>query len=288
MMTTYLKAIDRSLYNTYADFNLGYLSELKLNLFSPMPEDYALKNILAKDEMDEFKVTPADASRKLHTALVRLIDDLYSFNEDEKSVVNGMLTYLDLSPSPDLGHLTRLLAPLQERHVKLIEVEMGDAGLLVYSKMLYNRCRIMGLQSTRGLVGVERDLTTDFDKLVDATEVASYLAKTNSIHHALKSVKLSVIPNMKDKEICAMIMDVSEAMMTYRRSLISPEKAGMGDFDLAASEAALMEKKPTPAAGENLKTIIDIHTAKNLAFTPADFLLSLNEGVRLSGMNLMV
>ena len=288
MMTNYLKAIDRTLYNNYVDFNLGYLNELKINLFSPMPEDYALKNILAKDEMDAFKVSPADAPKKLHTALVRLIDDLYSFNEDEKSVINGMMTYLDLSPNPDLGHLTRLLSPLQERHQKLIEVDMGDAGILVYSKMLYNRSRIIGLQSTRGLQGIERELTTDFDKLVDSADIAAYLAKTNSIHHALKSVKMSVIPNMKDKEICAMIMDVCEAMMMYRRSLISPEKAGMGDFDLAASEAALMQKDPTPAAGENLKTIIDIHSAKNLAFTPADFLLSLNEGVRLSGMNLMV
>lgn len=288
MMTNYLKAIDRTLYNNYVDFNLGYLNELKINLFSPMPEDYALKNILAKDEMDAFKVSPADAPKKLHTALVRLINDLYSFNEDEKSVINGMLTYLDLSPNPDLGHLTRLLSPLQERHYKLIEVEMGDAGILVYSKMLYNRARIMGLQSSRGLKGIERELTTDFDKLIDSTEVAAYLARTNSIHHALKSVKMSVIPNMKDKEICAMILDVCEAMMMYRRSLISPEKAGMGDFDLAASEAALMQKDPTPAAGENLKTIISIHSAKNLAFTPADFLLSLNEGVKLSGMDLMV
>lgn len=288
MMTTYLKAIDRTLYNNYVDFNLGYLSELKINLFSPMPEDYALKNILAKDEMDAFKINPADAPKKLHTALVRLVDELYFFNEEEKSVMNGLMTYLDLSPNPDLGHITRLLSSLQELHVKLIEVEMGDAGMLVYSKMLYNRSRIMALQSTRGLQGVERELTTDFDKLVDAVEIAGYLAKTNSIHHALKSVKQSVIPNMKDKEICAMIMDVSEAMMMYRRSLINPEKSGMGDFDLAANEAALMQKAPTPAAGDNLKTIVEIHTAKNLAFTPADFLLSLNEGVRLSGMNLMV
>lgn len=288
MMTQYLKAIDRSLINNYADFNLGYLSELKINLFSPMPDDYALKNILAKDEMDPFKVTPADAPKKLHTALVRLIETLYSFNDDEKSVLNGILTYMDLSPNPDLGHLTRQLAPLQERHQKLIEVEMGDSGILVYAKMLYNRSRIMALQSSRGLIGIERELTTGFDEQVNATEIAAYLAKTNSIHHALKSVKMSVIPNMKDKEICAMIMDVCEAMMTYRRSLIAPEKAGMGDFDLAANEAVLMEKTPTPAAGGNLATIIAIHTDKRLAFTPADFLLSLNEGVRLSGMNLMV
>lgn len=287
MMTQYLNAIDRTLYNTYVDFNLGYLNELKLNLFTPMHADYAVNNILAKDEMDEFKIMPADAPKKLHTALVRLIDDLYFFNEEEKSVINGLLTYLDLSPRPDLGHITRLLANLQELHVKHIEVDMGDSGMLVYAKMLYNRSRIMALQS-RGLQGIETELVTDFDKLINANDVAAYLSKTNSIHLALTSVKRSVIPSMKDKEICAMILDVCEAMLTYRRSLISPDKAGMGDFDLAASEQALMRKDPTPAAGDNLKTIIELHTAKNLAFTPADFLLSINEGVRLSGMTLMV
>ena len=145
----------------------------------------------------------------------------------------------------------------------------------------------MALQ-TRGLNDAERELRTELDKTVPADEVAAMLSRMNSIHHALKSVKQSVIPNMKDKEICAMIMDISEAMITYRRSLIAPEKAGMGDFDLAASEAALLKKEPTPAAGENLKLIVDNYSAKNLAFTPADFLLSLNEGVRLSGINLMV
>jgi len=124
--------------------------------------------------------------------------------------------------------------------------------------------------------------------LIDSYDVAALLSRMNSIHHALTSIRTSVIPNMKDKEICAMIIDVSEAMITYRRSLISPEKGGMGDFDLAASEAALMNRDPTPAAGHNLREIIKIHTDKNLPFSPADFLLSLNEGVRLSGINLMV
>lgn len=287
MITDYLKAIDRDLYGKYIAFNLGYLSDLKISLFSHMPDDYAIKNILAKDEMDPFKMNPADAPKKLHAALGKLIERIYFFNEEEHAAINGLLTYLELSPRPDLNNIVSKLTPLQEIYKELTEVDVGDTGMLVYSKMLYNRSRIMALQ-TRGLSDLEHELRTDLDKTVAADEVAATLARMNSIHHALKSVKQSVIPNLKDKEICGMIMDISEAMITYRRSLIAPEKAGMGDFDLAASEAALLAKQPTPAAGENLKYIVDSYTAKNLAFTPADFLLSLNEGVRLSGINLMV
>lgn len=288
MITQYLKAIDRNLYNQYVDFNMEYLSELKINLFTPMPEDYAVKNILAKDEMDHFKLNPKDAPRKLHEALGKLIDRTYFLNEEEKSVINGLLTYLELSPSPDLANITRKLSNLQELHKELTEIDVGSDGMIVYAKMLYNRSRMMALQSSRGLVGIERELTTDFDKLVSAVDVAQILSRMNSIHHAIKSIKTSVIPNMKDKEVCAMIMDVCEAMLMYRSSLIAPEKAGLGDMDLAASEQALMKKDPTPAAGENLKSVIQLHSDKNLPFTPADFLLSLNEGVRLSGINLMV
>lgn len=287
MITDYIKAIDRDLYGKYISFNLGYLNDLKISLFSQMPDDYALKNILAKDEMDPFAMNPADAPKKLHAALGKLIERLYFYNEQEQSVINGLLTYMEVSPRPDLNLVVSKLTPLQEIYQQLTEIEVGDAGMLVYSKMLYNRSRIMALQ-TRGLNDAERELRTELDKTVPADEVAAMLSRMNSIHHALKSVKQSVIPNMKDKEICAMIMDISEAMITYRRSLIAPEKAGMGDFDLAASEAALLKKEPTPAAGENLKIIVDNYSAKNLAFTPADFLLSLNEGVRLSGINLMV
>jgi hypothetical protein len=287
MMLPYLQAIDREQYNKYVDFNMGYLSDLKLNLFTPMPDDYMIKNILAKDEMDPFRMTPADAPRKLHAALGKLIERLYFFNEEEKSKINGLMTYLDLSMKPDLGHIERTLAQLQSIHSELVELETGNDAVIVYAKMLYNRSRIMALQS-RGLNDAERELRTDFDKLVSADEIAALLCRMNSIHHALKSIRTSVIPSMKDKEICAMIIDVSEAMITYRRSLIAPEKAGMGEFDLAASEAVLMQKQPTQAAGDNLKTIIDMYSQKNLAFTPADFLLSLNEGVRLSGINLMV
>lgn len=287
MITDYIKAIDRELYGKYIAFNLGYLNDLKISLFSQMPDDYALKNILAKDEMDPFAMSPADAPKKLHAALGKLIERLYFYNEQEQAVINGLLTYMQASPRPDLNLIVSKLTPLQEIYQQLTEIEVGDTGMLVYSKMLYNRSRIMALQ-TRGLNDLERELCTDLDKTVPADEVAATLSRMNSIHHALKSVKQSVIPNMKDKEICAMIMDISEAMITYRRSLIAPEKAGMGDFDLAASEAALLKKEPTPAAGENLKLIVDTYAAKNLPFTPADFLLSLNEGVRLSGINLMV
>lgn len=287
MITDYIKAIDRELYGKYIAFNLGYLNDLKISLFSQMPDDYALKNILAKDEMDPFAMSPADAPKKLHAALGKLIERLYFYNEQEQAVINGLLTYMLASPRPDLNLIVSKLTPLQEIYQQLTEIEVGDTGMLVYSKMLYNRSRIMALQ-TRGLNDLERELCTDLDKTVPADEVAATLSRMNSIHHALKSVKQSVIPNMKDKEICAMIMDISEAMITYRRSLIAPEKAGMGDFDLAASEAALLKKEPTPAAGENLKLIVDTYAAKNLPFTPADFLLSLNEGVRLSGINLMV
>lgn len=288
MMTDFLKAIDRDLYNKYVDFNLGYLSDLKLSLFTPMPDDYAVKNILAKDEMDAFKLSPSEAPRKLHEALGKLIERIYFFNEEEKSMINGMLTYLSLSMRPDLSNITAQMSALQELHKDLVEIDVGDAGLMVYSKMLYNRSRIMALQSSRGLTEKERELRTDFDKLINAGEVAAILSRMNSIHHALKSIKFQVIPNLKDKEICSMMVDVSEAMLMYRRSLIAPEKAGMGDFDLAASEAALMQKHPTPAAEENLRMIVDSYTEKNLPFTPADFLLTLNEGVRLSGINLMV
>lgn len=287
MITDYLKAIDRDLYGKYVAFNLGYLSDLKLNLFTPMPDDYAIKNILAKDEMDPFKMNPADAPRKLHEALGKLIERIYFFNEEEQSTVNGLLTYLDLSPRPDLNLIAAKLTPLQEIYAELTEIEVGDTGMLVYAKMLYNRSRIMALQ-TRSLSALEHELRTDLDKTVPADEVAAQLARMNSIHHALRSIRQSIIPNMKDKEICDMITDISEAMIAYRRSLIAPEKAGMGDFDLAASEAALLKKEPTQAAGENLKIIVDSYTARNLAFTPADYLLSLNEGVRLSGINLMV
>ena len=189
MMTNFLKAIDRELYNKYVDFNLGYLSDLKLSLFTPMPDDYAVKNILAKDEMDAFKLSPADAPRKLHEALGKLIERIYFFNEEEKSMVNGMLTYLELSMRPDLSNITAQMSALQELHKDLVEIDVGDAGLMVYSKMLYNRSRIMALQSSRGLVGVERDLRTDFDKLIDAGKVAAILSRMNSIHHALKSIK---------------------------------------------------------------------------------------------------
>jgi len=287
MILQYLKAIDREQYNKYVDFNMGYLSDLKLNLFTPMPDDYAIKNILAKDEMDPFAMSPNSAPRKLHEALGKLIERLYFFNEEEKAAINGVMTYLDISMSPDLGHIERTLAPLEGIHEELIEVETGADGVIVYAKMLYNRSRIMALQS-RGLNDLERELRTDLDKQIPADEFAALLCRMNSIHHALKSIRTSVIPSMKDKEICAMIVDISEAMITYRRSLIAPEKAGLGEFDLAASEQLLLKKQPTQAAGDNLKTIIDSYSAKNLAFTPADFLLSLNEGVRLSGINLMV
>lgn len=287
MITPYLKAIDREQYNKYVDFNMGYLSDLKLNLFTPMPDDYAIKNILAKDEMDPFKMSPASAPRKLHEALGKLIERIYFFNEEEKAAINGVLTYLDLSPSPDLGHIERTLAPLEGIHKDLVELETGADGVIVYAKMLYNRSRIMALQS-RGLNDLERELRTDLDKQVPADELAALMSRMNSIHHALKSIRTSVIPSMKDKEICGMIVDISEAMIAYRRSLIAPEKAGLGEFDLAASEQMLLQKQPTQAAGDNLKTIVDSYTAMNLAFTPADFLLSLNEGVRLSGINLMV
>lgn len=287
MMLPYLKAIDREQYNKYVDFNMGYLSDLKLNLFTPMPDDYAIKNILAKDEMDPFKMSPASAPRKLHEALGKLIERIYFFNEEEKAALNGIMTYLDLSPSPDLNHIERTLAPLEGIHKDLVELETGADGVIVYAKMLYNRSRIMALQS-RGLNDTERELRTDLDKQVPADELAALMSRMNSIHHALKSIRTSVIPSMKDKEICAMIVDISEAMIAYRRSLIAPEKAGLGEFDLAASEQMLLQKQPTQAAGDNLKTIVDSYTEKNLAFTPADFLLSLNEGVRLSGINLMV
>lgn len=287
MMLPYLKAIDREQYNKYVDFNMGYLSDLKLNLFTPMPDDYAIKNILAKDEMDPFKMSPASAPRKLHEALGKLIERIYFFNEEEKAALNGIMTYLELSPAPDLNHIERTLAPLEGIHKDLVELETGADGVIVYAKMLYNRSRIMALQS-RGLNDTERELRTDLDKQVPADELAALMSRMNSIHHALKSIRTSVIPSMKDKEICAMIVDISEAMIAYRRSLIAPEKAGLGEFDLAASEQMLLQKQPTQAAGDNLKTIVDSYTAKNLAFTPADFLLSLNEGVRLSGINLMV
>lgn len=287
MITDYLKAIDRDLFNRYVDFNLPYLNDLKLCLVTPIPEDIFVKNILAKDEMDSFKVAPGEVSKKLHSALGKLIDQLYFYNEEEKAVVNGLLTYLDMSLSPDLSRIAASLSPLMEMHRDMIELETGDDALIVYAKFLYNRSRMMALQS-RGLSGAELELTTDFDKLVNAEDIASTLARMNNIHNALKSIKQSVIPNMKDREVCAMIMDISEAMLAYRRSLIAPEKAGMGDVDMRASEAHLMKRNPTPAAGENLSAIIEKYNVMKLPFTPADFLLSLNEGVRLSGVNLMV
>lgn len=288
MITQYLKAIDRDLYNRYMDFNLPYLNELRMALLVPMPQDIYVSNILAKDEMDSFKVESKNASKNLHAALGKLLDQTYFYNEEEKSVVNGLLTYLQQSLNPNLEHVMNRLAPLQEIHQELTDMEFGVDALPMFSKFLYNRSRMMALQS-RGLNSTERELHTNLDQsLPKIEEVAAMLARINNIHNALKSIRQSVIPNMKDRDVCGMINDIADAMLSYRRSLIAPEKAGLGDVDLAASQALLLQKQPTQAAGDNLINVITKYKNMNLPFTPADFLLSLNEGVRLSGVNLMV
>lgn len=287
MILPYLNAIDSTLLNTYIDFNLSYLNDLKVNIYNPTPYSTYLNNILAKDDLDPYKVAPGEASAKLHSALCKLIDRTYFFNQEEKSELNALLTYILLSPNPNLEQVTFKLSQLQEIHKDLTEIEVGDDGIIIYAKMLYNRSRMLALQD-RGLKGVELELTTDFDKMIDVVAVADMMSRMNNIHNPLKYLKVSVIPNLHDKDICAMIRDVCEAMLTYRSALISPEKAGLGTSELAASELALLEREPTPSVRKNLQDTLDKYSEMNLAFTPADFLLSLNEGIRLSGMYLMV
>jgi hypothetical protein len=293
MILPYLQNIDREYYNRYTGFNLPYLNELKIFLVNPMPmpEDTFVKNILAKDEVDEFKVAPGKIPKKLHSALTDLIDQLYFYNEEENAMVNSVITYLSMSMNPDLAYIHSKLAPLQEIHSKLIDLEVGSDGLTVFAKFLYNRSRMMGLQSFHGLRPAELELTTGFDKLVDAKQLAKMLARMNNIHSALNALRLELPPPRfggKDQPIYEMINEITVAMLAYRKSLIAPEKAGLGDVDLAASEAVLWKQDPTPAADDNLMTTIKKYDEMELPFTPADFLLSLNEGVRLSGINLMV
>lgn len=291
MILPYLQNIDRDLYNRYTAFNLPYLNALKVYLVSPVPDDIFVKNILAKDEVDEFKVATGKIPKKLHSALTGLIDQLYFYNEEENASVNGIISYLEASMDPDLQYIHGKLAPLQEIHSKLIDLETGADGLVIFAKFLYNRSRLLAMQSTRGLNETELTLRTDFDKMVPAKELAQQLARMNNIHSALHSVRLEMGPprfGSKDASIHTMIDEVSTAMISYRKSLIAPEKAGMGEVDMAASEAHLWKLNPTPAAEENLNAVIDKFDEMNLAFTATDFLLTLNEGVRLSGINLMV
>lgn len=292
MILPYLINIDRELYNRYTGFNLPYLNQLKIYLVNPMPDDMFVKNILAKDEVDDFKVSADKLPKKLHSALTQLIDQLYFYNEQENQMVNSILTYLDLTTTPDLAYIHSKMAPLQEIHTKLVDLEVGADGLVVFAKLLYNRSRMMALQSPRGLNDEELKLRTDFDKLIDDTPMlAKMLARMNNIHSALHGLRVEMpAPRFgsPDKVISEMVMEVSDAMTSYRKSLIAPDKAGLGDVDLAASETVLWNKNPTPAADANLTAVIEKYNAMDLAFTPADFLLSLNEGVRLSGINLMV
>lgn len=292
MFLPFLLNIDRELYNRYINFNLPYLNELKIYLANPVPDDLFVKNILAKDEIDEFKVPADKLPKKLHSALTQLIDKLYFYNEQESVVMNSMMTYLQLTSTPDLAYIHSKLAPLQELHVELMDLEVGSDGLVVWAKLLYNRSRMMALQNPRGLNKAEMELRTDFDKLVPNTaELAKMLARMNNIHSAINGLKMELPApkfNAPDRDISEMIVSICDAMTSYRKSLIAPEKAGLGDVDLAASESVLWNKNPTPAADSNLTSVIEKYNAMDLAFTPTDFLLSLNEGVRLSGINLMV
>ena len=291
MILPFLQNIDREFYNRYTGFNLPYLTELKLYLVSPVPEDIFVKNILAKDEVDEFKVATGKIPKKLHSALTDLIDQLYFYNEEENAVINSIITYLSMSMQPDLAYIHGKLAPLQEIHSKLMDLEVGSDGLTIFAKFLYNRTRMVAMQSTRGLNEKELTLTTGFDKLVDAKELAKMLCRMNNIHSALSAMRLELAPpkfGSKEVQIYEMINEISVAMLAYRKSLIAPEKAGLGDVDLAASEAVLWKQNPTPAADDNLMSTIQKYDEMELPFTPSDFLLSLNEGVRLSGINLMV
>lgn len=292
MILPYLQNIDRELYNRYIGFNLPYLNELKIYLVNPMPDDMFVKNILAKDEVDDFKVSTDKLPKKLHSALTQLIDELYFYNEQENQMVNSLLTYLSLTSTPDLAYIFSKMAPLQEMHSRLVDLDVGADGLVVFAKLLYNRSRMMALQTPQGLSKAELELRTDFDKLIpDTAHLAKMLARMNNIHSAINGLKLEMpIPRFgaPDKDIMEMVVSIGEAMMSYRKSLIAPEKAGLGDIDLAASETVLWSKDPTPAADANLTAVIEKYNEMNLPFTPTDFLLSLNEGVRLSGINLMV
>lgn len=291
MILPYLQNIDRELYNRYTNFNLPYLNELKIYLVNPMPDDMFVKNILAKDEVDEFKVATGKIPKKLHSALTDLIDQLYFYNEQENAAVNSILTYFDLTVTPDLPYIHGKLAPLQEIHTKLVDLEVGSDGLVVFAKLLYNRSRMMALQS-RGLNDKELELRTGLEDLIeDSSQLAKMLARMNNIHSALNAIRLEMVAprfGSGDQPITEMVTEISTAMTAYRKSLIAPEKAGLGDIDLAESEVTLWGRDPTPAADSNLSTTIKKYEEMGLAFTPTDFLLTLNEGVRLSGINLMV
>lgn len=288
MITPYLKAIDRDMYNRCADFNLGYLSNLKLMFSAPGFDDKAyVNNILAKDEFDDHKIQVDQLPKKLHSALISAIDELYFYNEKERSVINGILTYVEMSIRPDLDNIVSRLAPLQEIHKGLIEVSLGADAITIFAKLLYNRSRMLALQS-RGLNRTERELVTNFDKVTDVQGVAEYLCRVNNAHNAIRSLRHAVVPNLRDRDICEMIENLASAMMSYRSSLIAPDRAGLADVNMDASEDLLMKREPTTAAGENLKNVIDRYNKLELPYTPADFLLSLNEGIRLSGVYLMV
>lgn len=288
MITPYLKAIDHEMYNRCADFNLGYLSNLKLLFAAPPPDKRAFAtNILAKDEFDPHKVLVNETPKKLHAALIQAIDQLYFYNEQERSIINGMITYLEMAMRPDLNDIVAKLSPLQEMHQELIKLELGADAITVFAKMLYNRSRMLALQ-TRCLNKTELELTTDFHRVTNIHEIAEYLCRVNNVHNAFRSLRHSIVPNLKYRDICDMIDQLIEAMTSYRSSLIEPDKAGLGGVDLDAPEALLEQRQPTAAAGDNLRNVIDRYNKMELPFTPADFLLSLNEGLRLSGIYLTV
>lgn len=287
MITKLLQLTDKNAYSRWVDFNVEYLNQIKVYLADKAPPDMFVKNILAKDEVDRFKYSVSKTPPKLHTSLLKVVDERVFYGVNEKSIVNGILTYMGLTSQPDLEYINSKLAPLQEIHQSLTSLEAGKDSVTVFAKLIYNRSRIMHILYGQGLSEEEYETKTYLGDSVSAHAIAELLCRVSGIHHALRSMSSQAIA-CKDYEIGGMIKDIAEAMLSYRKSLIDPEKAGLGDIEMAAGELELVTREPSPAAGVNLKTVVEKYVGMDLAFTPTDFLLCLNEAVRLSGIDLMV
>jgi len=286
MITKLLQLTDKDAYSSWVEFNVGYLHQIQVYLADKAPPDMFIKNILAKDEVDRFKYSVAKTPPKLHTSLLKVVNERIFYGTKERSIVNGVLTYMSLTGKPDLEYINSKLAPLQELHQNLTGLEAGKDAVTVFSKLVYNRSRIMHLLFGDGMSPEEYETKTYLNETVPALNVAEALCKVSGIHHALRSMSSQAL-TCSDTELGAMIRDISEAMISYRKSLIDPEKAGLGDIDMGAAELELVTRSPSPAAGNNLKYVIEKYSSVE-SFTPTDFLLCLNEGVRLSGIDLMV